>query len=117
MFIPEFKRGSYFSDKFLCELLYEVYEINGKKEGTYKEYYTNGKISKICNYVDDKLNGEHKVFSTSGLFNICNYVNGKKNGEYKQYFTSQSQNLYYSCNYINDLRNGVEKKYHQNGNI
>ena len=59
----------------------EYYEINGKKEGIYKEYYNNGQLNVVCNYIDDKLNGEYKIYLCDGqLYEICNYIDNKANG-------------------------------------
>ena len=57
------------------ELQSEVYMINGKKNGMYKEYYRNGQLWKIFSYIDDKLNGEYKRYYSSGQLNIiCSYT-------------------------------------------
>ncbi len=73
----------------------EVFILNGKKEGEFKFYYENvyesinfiGQLCKICNYTDNKLNGEYKEYYMNGqLYKICNYINDKINGEYKEYY-------------------------------
>jgi len=66
-------------DNEQTKLKEEYYEINGKKEGIYKEYYNNGQLNVVCNYIDDKLNGEYKIYLCDGqLYEICNCVNGVK---------------------------------------
>ncbi len=76
------KRTYYDSGK----LKQEWFEINGIKQGEYKEYWENGKLYEICNYVNGKKEGETKWYHMDGqLFKICNYVNGKYEGEAKYY--------------------------------
>jgi antitoxin component YwqK of YwqJK toxin-antitoxin module len=68
-------------DNEQTKLKEEYYEINGKKEGIYKEYYNNGQLNVVCNYIDDKLNGEYKIYLCDGqLYEICNYIDNKANG-------------------------------------
>ena len=65
-------------DKEQTKLDEEYYEINGKKEGEYKEYYMNGNLKVICNYINNKLNGKYKLYHYNGYLDlICNYVDGK----------------------------------------
>ena len=67
----------------------EVYMINGKKNGIYKDYYINGQLDIICSYIDDKRIGELKGYYKDGQLEIiCSYIDGKKNGEYKYYYIS-----------------------------
>ena len=40
------------------ELESEVFVINGKRNGNYKEYHENGQLMEICSYIDGKKNGE-----------------------------------------------------------
>jgi antitoxin component YwqK of YwqJK toxin-antitoxin module len=95
--------------------------------GEYKSYNYNGRLNKLCNYIDDKINGEFKEYYYNGcelselsdnskhknlsstdsfgqLGRICYYVNGKLNGEYKQY--NYNRHLQLVCNYIDDKKNG-----------
>jgi antitoxin component YwqK of YwqJK toxin-antitoxin module len=61
------------------ELLSEVYVIDGKKNGIYKEYYYSGQLWVICSYTDDKINGEYKIYYPSGkLIEKHYYINGIK---------------------------------------
>ncbi len=70
----------------------EYYEINGKKEGEYKQYYITfqnsiSQIERICYYINDKKNGEYKSYYMNGLLKrIFYYIDDKLNGEYKTYY-------------------------------
>jgi antitoxin component YwqK of YwqJK toxin-antitoxin module len=44
------------------ELKEEYFEIDGKKEGIYKKYIHKNKLNCVCNYVNNKLNGECKYY-------------------------------------------------------
>ena len=46
--MAEFKRTYYETG----ELKSEWFEINGKKNGEYKQYYENGQLKKIYNYIN-----------------------------------------------------------------
>ena len=48
-------------DEEKTKLKSEVFMHNGKKEGIYKSYYSNGQLWYIYNYIDDKINGEYKT--------------------------------------------------------
>ncbi len=43
---------------------------------------------------------------------MCNYVNDKLNGEYKRYYSNGQ--LHIICTYIDDLENGIYKEYYDN---
>ena len=45
-------------DKEQTKLAHEYYQVDGKKEGEYKSYYSNGQLYEICNYVDANKNGK-----------------------------------------------------------
>ena len=45
------------------ELESEVFLLNGKRNGEYKEYHMNGQLYWICSYIDDKLYGEIQSLS------------------------------------------------------
>ena len=46
----------------------EYFEIDGKIEGVYKEYWDNGQLKQICNYINDYRNGEYKHYHYDGQF-------------------------------------------------
>ena len=55
-------------DKEKTKLYEEYYEVNGKKEGEYKQYWDNERLYNICNYIDGKINGEYKLYNENGQF-------------------------------------------------
>ena len=44
----------------------EYFQNNGKKEGIYRCYYSNGQIYNECNYIDGKISGILKFFNDAG---------------------------------------------------
>ncbi len=45
-----------------------------------------GQLEIICNYKNNKIEGEYKSYYDNGqLYIICNYKNNQKEGEYKSY--------------------------------
>ena len=52
--------------------------INNKKEGLYKEYYKNGQICEICNYVGGQINGGYNRKRRLIKIYVIAYKNGKK---------------------------------------
>lgn len=60
-----------------------VYQVkNGKKNGSYVEYFTNSKeIKTEANYKDGVLEGETKEYSGGRLVKKQNYHNGRLHGE------------------------------------
>jgi antitoxin component YwqK of YwqJK toxin-antitoxin module len=127
------------------ELKSEVFVINGKKEGEYKEYSRKGKIIKKQFYTDDTLNGESieyyseendyipLILSKPGIAReyygmtkkFCiddqnlkvsqTYIDGNLNGEYKSYHYNGKIDK--SIMYIDGKKNGEFKRYHCNGQL
>ena len=91
--------------------------IRSSKEGIYKKYHYDGRqIFVICNYINDKINGEYKLYWENGqLSEICYYFNGKKDGEFKKYY--KSGQLYEIYNYIDGLIEGEYKEYDEAGQL
>jgi antitoxin component YwqK of YwqJK toxin-antitoxin module len=48
------------------ELKSEVFEINGKRNGIYKEYRKNGQLKGDCFFIDDEIQGELKLYHENG---------------------------------------------------
>jgi len=127
------------------ELRSEVFVINSKKEGEYKEYSRKGKIIKKKFYTDNKLNGEsidyyseendyiplilskpniaREYYNMTGKFCIDDqnlkvsqtYIDDKLNGEYKSYHYNGK--IDESIMYIDGKKNGESKRYHSNGQL
>jgi antitoxin component YwqK of YwqJK toxin-antitoxin module len=84
------------------ELMYEVFKINGKKNGEEKWYdYKSGQLREIIPYVDGKINGIYKYYYKNGrLKEIITFMDDKKNGEYKLYYEDGQLNMI--CYYVDD---------------
>jgi len=119
-----------------------TYDKNGKRDGAWTWYYTNGKIKETANYNNTKLNGENRYFYDNGKPKyIANYKDGKLDGEYllynekgglyeKKYFkASKLDGLYQSYFDVGETliewdvpyKNGdvasVAKEYYANGDV
>jgi antitoxin component YwqK of YwqJK toxin-antitoxin module len=96
----------------------EYYKINNKKEGPFKKFNLNGNLIYICNYVNNRKNGDEFCYNYDNhniLETKIQYCNGKKNGEVKHY--DQNGNIKSIINFTNDLRNGDFIFYDENQNI
>ena len=72
--------------EYLKILKCEYYEVNGKKEGEYKEYDIYGNLKNIFNYSNGLLTGVSKqYYQEGGLSSVENYVKSKKIGECNYY--------------------------------
>jgi antitoxin component YwqK of YwqJK toxin-antitoxin module len=53
-------------------------DTEGKKQGTFREYYENGRVKKEEHYLDDQLHGYYREFSGNGeLVTALRYERGK----------------------------------------
>ncbi len=126
-------------DNQKTKLKEEYFEVNGKKEGEYKEYYENGQLLRICNYINEKKEGPYREYHINGALRIfCNYVNNMIKGEYKEYYMDKKvdelrefigrqfigidtiveyNNMKIKEEYfmINGVKNGKYKEYYNNG--
>ena len=116
---------------------YIVNLLNGKRHGTFIEYFINGQIELECNYINGELDGIYKSYFINGQIETdCNYINGKKHGLYKTYYVNGNlkNELYYKNGnedgqfhsfYANKANyregdfdeNGLVKEYFKNGNL
>ena len=66
-------------DKEQTKLKTEYFQLNGKRNGIYKSYHSNGQLESEVNYIDGKENGIHKSYYKNGqLREEVNYIDGKK---------------------------------------
>jgi antitoxin component YwqK of YwqJK toxin-antitoxin module len=86
-----------------------------KKDGEYKEWYSNcDTLSLDCYYIDGLLNGIFTTWYSNGnIWSRFNYTNNIRNGEYKEWF--HDGNLYIDCQYKNNLINGEYKEWYVDG--
>jgi hypothetical protein len=81
----------------------ECYYINDKKEGLFREWFTNGKLSKEFTYVNDVKNGVFRGWNYKGVLRgKCNYVKGNIDGMFKL-FTPNGQLDAVYCYVNNEL--------------
>ncbi len=127
------------------ELKSEVYYLNYKKEGEYREYYQsqddhqlqgdnqspvdNRQIHVICNYLDGKLCGEFKLYSKSKVGSIPKlkekriYSNNGKILEKKEYYQSQDDHqshddlVHILSKYSNEGKLESETRYNEDGTL
>lgn len=83
-------------------------------DGTYKEFYLDGKLKKEKTVIGGQNNGSFKTFYPDGtLQSEASFVNGKRNGGYKVY--SDSGKLIMEKNYINGVANGYFREFDESG--
>lgn len=83
-------------------------------DGTYREYYSDGKLKKEKTIIDGLNNGTFKIYYPNGtLQSEAYYISGKMNGGYKYY--SDAGKLLLERNYINGVANGYFRDYDENG--
>ena len=90
---------------------------NGKKEGEWKTFYTNGQVAKIENYLNDTLNGQLSYFDEKG--------NIKGRQFYRMGVKVDSSKMYFSNGQVNQEEKkdstgktqGLFKVHHQNGQL
>jgi antitoxin component YwqK of YwqJK toxin-antitoxin module len=61
--------------------------VNGKQEGLWERYHSNGNLYIRCNYKNDKLEGFYEEYYWNG--NIAHRINfkyGKREGLYEEYY-------------------------------
>ena len=99
--------------------------VENKAKNIGKIWYPNGKLMRIFNYENGKLNGDKKYFDNKGkLIEKCNYLNRKLNGVYEQFFFKNGK-PYIKKTYKNNLLHGfyyvwdidgklIDKKYFEN---
>lgn len=115
------KYAEYEYNKLKCEGAYR----DGRKEGTFKFYDSEGRVKEEKPYKDGKLHGAHRTFYTSGqLEREVNYRDGRQDGKElyydydgtlrrehnyrdgrqvgKQYSFIQGTHEYYETTYFND---------------
>jgi antitoxin component YwqK of YwqJK toxin-antitoxin module len=96
----------------------EYFKINNKREGQLKKFDKKGNLIYICNYVNNRKNGDefcYYLHNNNIIESKTQYCNGKKNGEVKYYY--ENGNIKFITNFINDIKNGEHIEYYLNGDI
>lgn len=88
--------------------------INGKRDGDFIWFYSNGTFRILCTYKNDKLDGlETKFHENRNKATETYYRNGLKHGESKEY--NPAGVLVKKCNYRDDKLDGECLEYDQAG--
>jgi len=84
---------------------------NGKLDGSYKTFYSNGKPTEITSYKNGLQHGNYKKYSIKGfLYQDFNYANGMLNG-LATYFSRKTGDIIKKGPYKDDLRVGTWENY------
>lgn len=89
--------------------------VNGKKEGLALELNSSGQLEKRMMYHNDQLHGDYKEFKYTTLKEERNYQNGKLEGMVKVYYDNGK--IMEEGAYQNGTRHGISKWYDQEGNV
>ena len=93
-----------------------VTDLNGLRQGLWKEYYETGELRSIGKYSNSKMIGEWKfLYPDQNIEIIGSYNNGKKDGEWIWYYPNKS--ILMSENWENGERDGSFVEYDEKGNI
>jgi hypothetical protein len=96
---------------FLVEGTYR----NGKREGVWTEYHSNGRVSAITGYVNGAKEGLHMEFDNTGTTILTiTYHNNMRHGAYKLWNHSI---LKETKMYRDDKIEGVAKSYYDDGTL
>lgn len=83
-------------------------------DGTYKEYYADGKVKKEKTVIDGLNNGFFKIYYPSGVLQSEAYfINGKMNGGYRVYY--ESGKLFMEKDFVDGILSGYLKEYSEDG--
>ena len=87
----------------------------GKRQGSWIDYYPNAMVKSITPYVDGKMEGLRVEFNNNGqLEKSMEYHNGLLHGDYKEMRSSLTKEERY---YENGKLEGTVKIYYDNGKI
>jgi len=111
--VKEHKRYE-FDGKISCTYTTIDGTNDGKLDGKFTSYHTNGYISEIYNFTNDIENGPYNSFFDDGSqHEVFNYVNGYEHGEYIEYY--QNGIIKIQCFYEHGKLNGIYKIYDEDG--
>lgn len=84
--------------EFKTDRLRYFVDEQGRRQGECREWYQNGTIYMICNYVDNLREGLCKRWCDDGeICYICFYKNGKAHGEYREWDDYGKVRLNFFC--------------------
>ena len=89
---------------------------NGKKEGTWVRYYTNGQLFSVSNYKNGRKNGAWITYNKEGhLIEKGQYKNDLEEGSWIRLFDNGTIN--YKGQFKNGKKSGSWIAYHYNGQL
>src|SRR5580704_5644198 len=89
--------------------------LNGKKEGSWTEFYTNGSVKSVTPFVDGKKEGCYVELNNNGQFvKRISFHNNLRHGEYKEFNYSNLKEMRF---YQNDKLEDTVKIYYDNGKV
>jgi hypothetical protein len=98
-----------------ADLLLEGTYRNGRREGVWTEFHSNGRASAITGYVNGRKEGLHMEFSDTGVTLLAStYHNNMRHGVYKTWFNSVLKEV---KTYRNDKVEGIAKSYYDDGTL
>lgn len=103
----------YYSENIEAETI--VY-VDGKRHGSYKKWFPDGRLSFESNYVNGLQDGTAKTWWKNGnLRSEANYTKGIVNGIQKQWY--KSGNRFKEMTIVNGKEEGLQKAWRENGKI
>ena len=92
--------------------------INGKPEGQWLNYHTNGKIKSQGNRIDHELSGEWLFFDSTGIrVQSIEYIEGEKQGWEKKYSADKENILIQETPFVGNLRSGWSSEFDSQGRL
>jgi antitoxin component YwqK of YwqJK toxin-antitoxin module/Tfp pilus assembly protein PilF len=85
-------------------------------DGNYTDYHKNGKVSRVMQIADGKLNGSYKDhFDNGQLKEDGTFKNGNRHGQFKNYY--ENGKLYTLLNYKDGELDGPYEEYNELGEL
>jgi antitoxin component YwqK of YwqJK toxin-antitoxin module len=95
---------------------YQKDKQSGKKEGSYKMYYPDGKLQEEATYQNDSLEGKRVLYYPSGAAHIEElYANGNIQGAYQVFFETGQVEV--EGTYADNSMTGIWKRFYPNGQL
>ena len=85
-------------------------------DGERKEYYPNGNIHYIVEYLNGKANGRVREYTSEGkIYMDAIFKDGHRNGKCSHFY--KNGNPFEVTNFINGEKDGIESKYYDDGKL
>jgi antitoxin component YwqK of YwqJK toxin-antitoxin module len=92
--------------------------LNGKPEGQWLNYHTNGKIKSQGNRIDHELSGEWLFFDSTGIRSLSiEYNDGMKQGWERTYSANEENIMIQEVPFEGNLRSGWSREYDEQGRL